>query len=83
MGKLRLAVMLAALALAAIGLTSYLRQEPAAPATASGQLDEEISIARDAMVQSGKMTAEEFDARIKSMKGTRVPDQQSAAGAEK
>jgi hypothetical protein len=77
MSKLRIAALVIGLIAAGIGLASYWQQQQAEPAaqldTYGEKMDDEVRIARDALVQSGNMTAAEFDARLRAMKSTAPP----------
>jgi hypothetical protein len=47
-------------------------------------MDDSVRMARDALVQSGRMTAAEFDARLRPMKSTAAPaDLPAPAGSGK
>jgi len=88
MSKLRIAALLIGLALVGIQLASYLQQKQAKQAadldTYGEKMDDSVRIARDALVQSGRMTAAEFDARLRAMKGTAAPaDLPASAGKGK
>jgi uncharacterized membrane protein len=82
MSKLRIAAIVIFLALAGAKLVSYFQQrqtEPAAQLDTYGEkMTDEVRIARDALIQSGNMTAAEFDARLRAMKSTAAPADKAA-----
>jgi uncharacterized membrane protein len=82
MSKLRIAAIVIFLVLAVTRLVSYFQQRQAEPAaqldTYGEKMTDEVRIARDALIQSGNMTAAEFDERLRAMKSTAEPADRAA-----